>query len=401
MSGRSVAVIDLGDTKVVCLVASLVNDEMSVDGVTVTSCKGLRRGEVVEFNAVASSVEISVRRIQQQLGRNITSLFVGIGGPKIDAVQAQGIKPIVPKSRHISHQDVLEVVNHSRAMVLPPDREQIQAVPREFRVDGQRDVGSPVGMTGAKLEAVTTIITADHDQIHTLERIVNSAGKHLDQVILLSMASGLAVLTEDEITNGAAVIDIGGASTEVAIFFAGSLFASFFVPIGGQLVTSDISKVLKTSPDEAERLKMDFGSCIASDLSEDETIDVHELGQPEAVQVSRRMLAEIIESRMRELASMIKQNLSRIGFESSLAGGLVLTGGGSHLNGTESLFRDIFPQMAIRSAEPDLGTKSEYTVGMAASVGLARFALQCRNEMARTDVPSPWATRVRGLFGKG
>ena len=256
-------------------------------------------------------------------------------------------------------------------------------------------------MTGAKLEAVTTIITADHDQIHTLERIVNSAGKHLDQVILLSMASGLAVLTEDEITNGAAVIDIGGASTEVAIFFAGSLFASFFVPIGGQLVTSDISKVLKTSPDEAERLKMDFGSCIASALSEDETIDVHELGQPEAVQVSRRMLAEIIESRMRELASMIKQNLSRIGFESSLAGGLVLTGGGSHLNGTESLFRDIFPQMAIRSAEPDLGTKSEYTVGMAASVGLARFALQCRNEMARTDVPSPWATRVRGLFGKG
>lgn len=400
MIGRSVAVLDLGDTKVVCLVATVAGDDMEIEALSVTSCKGLRRGEVVEFNAVASSVDVAIRRVQQELGRSISSLYVGIGGAKIDGVQAQGLKPIVPRSRQISHQDVMEVVNHSRAMVLPPDREQIQAIPREFRVDGARGIKSPVGMTGAKLEAVTAIITADIAQMQNIEKIVQAAGKQLDQVILLSLASGLAVLTDEEIEKGAAVIDIGGSSTEIAIFEGGTLLASFFVPIGGQLVTSDISKVLKTSPDEAERLKLDFGSAFASKIDEDELIDVHELGQPDSVKENRKMLAEIVESRMRELAMMAKQHLTRIGFDRSLPGGIVLTGGGARLTDTEDLFRDVFPQLTVRTAEPELGTKSPHQSGMAASIGLARFALQCRTEMAKTSGPSPWTSRVRGLFGR-
>lgn len=392
-----VAVLDLGDSKVVCLVASSVSGQMTIEAISVTACRGLRKGEIVDVTAAANAVDVAIRRVQQELGETIHSLYVGIGGARIEGIQAQGLKPIVPKSRQISHQDVLDVVNHSRAMVLPPDREQIQAIPREFRVDGARDVKSPVGMTGAKLEAVTYIVTADLEQIQGIERVLHSIGKELDQVILLPMASGLAILNETDIGRGTAVVDIGGTSTEIGIFEGGSLYGAGFVPIGGQLVTSDLSKVLKTSPDEAERLKLDHGVALESLVEPEAMVEIHELGQSETIEIERAMLARIIESRMQELAGMAKQHLVRAGFARS---NLVLTGGGAQLTGTESLFQGVFPQMTIRTIEPEIGPKVPNPVGMAAAVGLARFALQCREEGAPISQPVPWTSRVRNLFGR-
>ncbi len=395
-----VTVLDLGSTKAVCLAATGTDSgEINVRGVGVAECKGVKRGVITDLDETARAVDTAIRRVQSDLGVTIDDVIVGISGVNVEGINAQGYVPIYPRSRSITREDVLQVINHSRQVMIPPDREMIQAIPREFMVDGQRGIQKPIGMSGGKLEAVTYIVTGPHTQIQNVEKAIGMSGRKVEQMILQPLASGLGVLTQEEITLGSVVVDIGGGTTDVGIFSNGSIAGSACLPVGGSHVTSDISKLLKTSPEEAERLKRAHGASLAGNVPEKTSVDVLQIGQSVARPLQRRVLCEIIESRMREIAQMVKQHIEKSGLVGMLPGGLVLTGGGAALEGTDKLFSDVLKHVRVRFAEPRITALEGEGHGLAAAMGMARFSIQCfEDELGPATGTGEWKERIRTFW---
>lgn len=379
-----VAVLDLGSTKTTCLVASAdEHQEACVEAVAIVEGRGVRRGVVNDLEAASSVADAAIRACEEQLGSPIERVTVGISGASVEGLTAQGFVPIYPRSRSITREDVLQVINHSRQIMLPPDREMIHALPREFRVDGQRGVQRPVGMSGGKLEVSTYVVTGPSPQIQNLDQTVSNGGRKVDQYILSGMASGLGVLSMEDMDAGTVVVDIGGGKTDIAIFAGGALTYSACLPIAGGLVTSDISKLLRTSPEEAERLKSSYGAAVAGLVGDQDAVEVHQIGQSEPRPLQRKVLCEIIESRMRELAMMVRQQVEKSGSLGLLPGGIVLTGGGSALAASDKLFEEVLKHSRVRTMEPILGNGNavpEARMGLSAAMGMARFALQGGDE---------------------
>ncbi|CAN5357358.1 cell division protein FtsA [soil metagenome] len=399
MSQDFVAVLDLGTTKAVCLIASMQGEKVKIHAVASTHSKALRKGVLADYEEAAKALDVVIRRAEQDFGQEVGNLIVSISGGHIQSVSAQGLKMIVPRSRQITNQDVMEVIKHSRSIMLGSDREQIQAIPRFFTVDGNRDANQPVGVSGGRLEVSTLIVSGDSEAISKLEKAVGMTGHKIDQIIVAPLAAGIGVLKPSEMSNGAVVVDIGGSLTEIAIFQEGSLSAVASFPVGGEHVSNDISQLLKTTFDEAERLKLAHGSALASKAIDAESVEVMQEGQERARPMQRRVLCEIIESRMKEIAKMTSDTLIKNGVE-ALTGGIVLTGGGAQLENTDQLFAEHFPTYKVRIAEPDLGAKIQKEPGMATAVGLARYALQCQEELMPATGPTSWRDRVKGLFSK-
>ncbi|MCC7230189.1 MAG: cell division protein FtsA [Fimbriimonadaceae bacterium] len=309
--------------------------------------------------------------------------------------------PIYPRSRQITREDVLQVINHSRQLVIPPDRELIQALPREFKIDGQRGIQRPIGMNGSKLEVTTYIVTGQSTHIQNIEKAVAMSGRRVDQLLVSSIASGLGVLSPDEIELGAAVVDIGEGVTDIGIFQGGSIAYSASIPVGGGLVTSDISKLLRTSPEEAERLKVFHGSAVSAAVDERDSVDVTQLGHPSPRPLQRKVLCEITESRMRELAVMVRQQIEKSALYAVLPGGVVLTGGGSQIQDCERLFSDVLKHLRVRRAEPKLyggqGMETDRS-GLAVSAGMARFAIQCFEDELGPAAGGGLKATIKSLF---
>jgi len=401
-SSNLVSILDLGSTKAVCLAAETDGaNGLEIRGFATAECKGLKRGIVNDLDAAASAIDEVVRRVQQMAGEEIQSLVVGISGTHVEGVNAQGFVPIYPRSRTIQREDVLQVINHSRQLMISPDREQIQALPREFRIDGQRGIRQPIGMSGSKLEVVTYIVTGQTTHIQNIEKAVAMAGKRVEQMVLQPLASGLAVLTEEELDLGAVVVDIGGGTTDIGVFTGGSIAFSATIPVAGVLVTSDLSKLLKTTPEEAERLKLESGNAVPKLVPETESISVMQLGHTQQRPLQRRVLVEIIESRMRELAMMVKQQIEKSGMTGMLPGGIVLTGGGSQLPGTEKLFGDMIKHVRIRTGVPQIEgphAESMNAASMATAMGLARFAVQFADDELAPAESGNWKDRIRTFW---
>ncbi len=374
-------ILDIGSSKVVCL-AAIDDGEGGFDlqGLAVAECKGVKRGVVTDLEETSKAIDAAVRRVEQQINQKIENVVTNISGSHLEGHNAMGFVPIYPRSRQISREDVLQVINHSRQFVIPPDREMIQALPREFKIDGQRGIQRPIGMNGSKLEVTTYIVTGQTTHIQNIEKAVAMTGRRVDQMVVSPLAAGLGVFTPDEIELGAAVVDIGEGATDVGIFQGGSICFSASIPVGSGLVSSDISKLLRTSPEEAERLKVTHAKASSVGVSESDSVDITQLGHPEPRSLQRKVLCEITESRMRELAVMVRQQIEKSGLYAVLPGGVVLTGGGSLLAGTDKLFSDVLKHLRVRRAEPKLygghGMDTD-RAGLAVSSGVARFALQC------------------------
>lgn len=409
MMREFVSVLDLGSSKAACVVAEPDgHGGLRVLGSASVENRGVRRGVVTDLDEAARAVDGACRHAQQEAGRDIDSVVVAIGGNGVETVEAKGYVPIYPRTRGITRDDVLQVVNHSRQLVLPPDREQILALPREFRIDGQSGVSRPVGMIGGRLEVSTFLATAESAQIQNLERALSMTGRKAESVVPLALASGLGVLAPSEIELGSAVVDIGAGGTQVAVFSGGSIVFSAFVPIGSGHITSDISKLLKTSPEEAERLKVSFSS-VGEDVPTGETVEVMQIGQMQARALDRRVLCQIVESRLRELATMVRQQIEKSGHFATLPAGIVLTGGGSKLPGMDSLFESILGAK-VRLANPFLtnaalngsarhSAHSHMVPAFAAVVGLARFALDTdEDELATASANGKWTEKVRTFW---
>ena len=401
MNSELIAVLDLGSTKVTCLVASADGkDGMTIEALASTPCRGMRRGQVADIEEVTRAVNEVVRRVEIAVDDEIDSLVIGITGAHIEGINSQGFRPIIPAGRKLTHQDVLEVINHSRSVMVAPEREQIQSLPREFRVDGQRNVQRPVGMQGSKLEVYTYIATGLTSSLQNIEQAIAGSGKRVEQMVIQSLASGIGILTPEEMDLGAVIVDIGGSTTDIAIFINGSIAFSACIPVGGIAVTSDLSQLLKTSPEEAERLKIASGCALAKMVDERETVEVLQLGQPVARPMQRRVLCEIIQSRMKEIATMVGTQIENSNFGTVLPGGVVLTGGGSAMPGTAHLFEDSLKRFKVRVGEPTLGSKFGEQVGMATAVGLASFTIHCFDEFSPAEGSLPWRDRVKTLFSK-
>lgn len=395
-----VAVLDLGSTKTVCLAAARADDgDVQVKAVGIAESRGVTKGVVTDLEEAARSLDSAVRRAQGEFAGTFDELVVSVSGAHIEGTNSQGLVMIYPNSRSITREDVLQVINHSRQHVLPPDRALIQSIPREFRIDGQRGIQKPIGMSGGKLEAVTYLVSGLATQIQNTEKAVESTGRKVEQLVLGPLASGLGVLTAEEIQLGAAVVDIGGGKTDVGIFENGSIAGSATLPIGASHVTSDISKLLKTSPEEAERLKREYGAALGKLAGEKESVDVLQLGQTHARPLQRKVLCEIAESRTREIATMVWQQIERAGKTGLLPGGVVITGGGSALQGTDRVFAEILKHTRVRVAEPHPSASKEDAYGLATALGLARFAIQCfEDELAPAGGDGGIRERIRTLW---
>lgn len=408
MSGSMATVLDLGDTKVVCLAAELDRyQDLNVLALSSVECKGLKKGVITDIDRVAEAIRDAVKNVEDSTGRRAGPLVVSISGAHLEGVETKGMIPIVPAGRAITREDVLQVISHSRQNLLPPDREQIQTLPREFSVDDKSGVTLPIGQHGRQLTVTNTMITGQLTAVKTLERAVELAGQSVSSIVHAGLASGFGVLNQDERKTGAAVIDIGGGTTDVAVFAGGGLVHIASIPIGGQLVTKDIGSLLRTSPEEAERLKDHFGHAIPDSVDDEESVSVLQVGQATMRPMQRRVLCEIIESRMRELALYINGHLEKAGRGAKAAkNNIVLTGGGSLLPGVPELFSGILGVKVRLGGDFEIDPakvtgKRLPGQSLSTALGLARFELQREGTDLAPAVPqaaSEWRAKVRLLW---
>lgn len=327
--------LDIGTTKIVCLVA-----EKSADGkITILSrgeskSEGLRRGVVVNIESTAKAIEKAVESAQKHSDVVISEVYVGIAGDHISSKTSSGMVTISGNDKVVTKDDVSRVIDAAKTIAVPSDRDIIHTIPLEFTIDGQEGILEPIGMAGMRLTADIHIITAAKSAMQNLRNSVNKAGLSVADFVLEPLASSYAILEPDEREIGVCLVDIGGGTTDVAMYFDGSLRYTAVVPFGGTNVTSDLSIGLHTAQENAEHIKVNYGVA-HTELVEDEAtlVEVPGVGGREAAQVNKRFIAQIIQPRMDELFEMVYTEMRRTDYYDLMAAGLVLTGGASTLQG--------------------------------------------------------------------
>jgi cell division protein FtsA len=396
---RSVIVVDLGTSKTVAMKASLSDKgALQVAGLVSTDGRGMKKGAIQSIEDAGRAADTALRHLEQELGGiDITKVVLTISGTQLEGSTVQGFKPIIPSNRTITNQDVMEVVNHSRSGITPPGKVQVQTIPREFRVDEKRNISQPVGIPGSKLEVVSYMINGQKEHVANYESAITLLGREVEQFILGPMASGIGVLNGKEMLQGAVVVDLGASKTDVAVFVEGSLAWTITIPVGGNNITGDLAQLLNVSLEEGERLKIQHGSAIANGISDRDAIDVKQLGQPQGRPMQRKVLCEIIESRVKEMAKIIHAQVEKSGYLSAVKGSIVLTGGTAKLREIEKIFSEVFSGLEVRSAEPQLKTpRGDF--GFAAVVGAAQFVLQTSDELEPISGPANWQDRIKGFW---
>ena len=337
--------LDIGTTKVCAVIGQYDEDTQGVEiiGVGSTPSRGLRRGVVVNIDKTIRSILKAVEESEMMSGREVAGVFAGIAGGNIEGINSRGVVAVSGRDREISPADVDRVVDAAKAIVIPMDREVIHVIPQEFIVDQQGGVGDPVGMVGVRLEAEVHIITGAISSIQNVVKCANRAGFKVYDIALEPLASSKAVLSADEKELGVLLIDLGGGTTDVLVHVAGSPYHTDVIALGGDQVTSDISIVLKTPQDAAERIKCESGCCFYPLVeSEEDLVTIPGVGGRLPETVRKADVARIIQPRMTEVFELVKEQLDRRSLLPMLGGGVVLTGGGSLLQGCVELAREVF-----------------------------------------------------------
>lgn len=335
--------LDIGTSKVCAIIAQVGSDgRTEIVGVGNTPSRGLRRGVVINIDATVRSVLNAVEAAEMMSGREVTGVFAGIAGGHIEGINSRGVVAVTGKDREIAHEDVDRVIDAAKAIVIPMDREVVHVIPQEYTVDQQDGVRDPLGMVGVRLEAEVHIITGAVSSAQNIIRCINRAGFKADDIVLEPLAAAEAVLSKDEQELGVLLVDIGGGTTDILVYLDGAPYHTDVLALGGDQVTSDISIMLKTPLEVAERLKHEAGSCQADD-AEDQEIEatIPGVGGRPARPIQRRRLTQIIRPRMAEVFGMVKDQLDRSGYHKLLNGGAVLTGGGALLPGAAELATEV------------------------------------------------------------
>jgi len=382
--------LDIGTTKICCIVGEITETDpkilIDVVGIGTTPSKGLRKGVVVNIDSTVESISKAIEEAELMAGIEkikieISNVFTGIAGGHIKSFNSTGV--VAVKDREINENDVNRVIDAAKAIAIPMDREVIHILPQEFIVDDQDGIRDPIGMNGVRLEAKVHIVTGAVSSAQNIIKCANRSGLNVSEICLEPIASSEAVLTEDEKELGVALIDIGGGTSDIAIFQGGAIVYTGVLAIGGNHITNDIAIGLRTPQHEAELLKIRYGSAMSSLVEEDETIEVPGVGGRKPRIVHRRLLAEIIEPRVEEMFSLIRNEIAKSGYHELLSSGVVITGGSSQLERMPELAEFIF-EMPVKRGIPfgfgglkDIVNSPKFATG----VGLLKYGAQkCSNK---------------------
>ncbi|SEM29054.1 cell division protein FtsA [Syntrophus gentianae] len=340
MQGNVIVGLDIGTTKTCAIVGEVTDTGIDIIGIGSHPSDGLRKGVVVNIDSTVEAVKKAVEEAERMSGYEIRSVFAGIAGGHIKAQNSLGI--VAVKGREVGRDDVQRAIEAAKAIAIPLDRQILHTLPQTYVVDEQDGIKDPVGMSGVRLEAKVHVVTGVGTSIQNIEKSVTRVGLDINEIVLEQLAASQAVLSDDERDLGVALLDIGGGTTNIAVFWEGSIRHTAVIPVGGNYLTSDIATGLRTPITEAEKIKIDFGCAYPPMISKEETIEVPSVGGRDPRSVSRQILGRIIEARTEEILTMAYKEIVRSGYEDVLAAGIVLTGGTSLLDGITELAEQIF-----------------------------------------------------------
>ena len=347
---RMIVGLDIGTSKVVAIVAEVMSDgTLEVVGIGSCPCKGLKKGVVVNIESTVNAIQRAVEEAELMAGCQIHSVYAGIAGSHIRSMNSHGIVAI--KDREVAQADVERVLDAAKAVAIPADQKILHLLPQEYVIDDQDGVKEPVGMSGVRLEAKVHLVTCAVNAVQNIEKCIRRCGLEVEDVILEQLASSYAVLTEDEKDLGVCLVDIGGGTSDIAIFTQGAIRHTGVIPIAGDQVTNDIAMALRTPAPYAEEIKIKYACALRQLAGAEESIKVPTVGDREPRDLSRQALAEVIEPRYEELFTLVQADLRRSGFEELVAAGIVLTGGSSKMEGVAELAEEVF-HMPVRVASP-------------------------------------------------
>jgi cell division protein FtsA len=362
--------LDIGTSSVKVIIGEMMNESLNIIGVGNVKSEGLKKGSIVDIDETVQSIKRAIEQAERMVGLDIRRVVVGVSGNHIQLQNCHGVVAVSSENREISNEDVARVIEAAQVVSIPPEREIIDVIPKQFIVDGLDGINDPRGMLGVRLEMEGTIITASKTILHNLLRCVERAGLEITDICLQPLAAGSLALSKDEKNLGVALVDIGGGSTTIAVFEQGFLQATTVLPVGGDHITKDLSIGLRTSTEDAEKIKIKYGHAFYDHASDEEVFSVPIIGSDQHQQFSQLEVADIIEARLEEIFQMVQHEIRKLGYR-DLPGGYVLTGGVANMPGILELAQVVLAN-SVRIALPDyIGVRDpQYTTG----VGLIKFA---------------------------
>lgn len=351
--GHVIVGLDIGTTKTCAIVAEMTDTGIDIIGIGSHPSEGLKKGVVVNIENTVEAIKKAVDEAEHMSGCEISSVHVGIAGGHIKGQNSLGI--VAVKSREVDEDDVRRAIEASKAIAIPLDREILHTLPQNYIVDDQNGIRDPIGMSGVRLEAKVHIVTGSSASVQNIVKSVNRVGLDIDDMVLEQLASSEAVLSADEKDLGVVLLDIGGGTTDIAVFSDGSIKHTAVIPVGGNFITSDIATGLRTPLTEAEKIKIKYGCAFSSMIPKNEIIEVPSVGGREPREVTRQILGRIIEPRAEEILNMSYKEVVKSGYEDILAAGVVLTGGTSIMAGITELAEHVFNMPVRRGCPAGIG----------------------------------------------
>jgi len=373
LSGSDIIVsLDIGTSKVRAIIGEVSSGQLNIVGVGSADSEGIRKGAIVDIDKTVESIRTAVGNAERMVGMEISDVYVGISGNHIGLQSSHGVVAVSNDDREIGQDDIERVLQAAKVIALPPEREIIGVVPKQFLVDGLEGIQDPRGMIGVRLEVEALIITGARTAIHNLIRCVERAGLSISGLLLAPLAAGELALSKDEKMLGTCLVDIGAGATTIAVFDQGHLAATSTLPIGGDFITNDIAIGLRTQTDAAEKIKLKYGCAVTEDAGEDQVFKVTRIGSNTEKEHTQVELAEIIEPRVTEIFQLIRDEVKRLGYQ-EIRGGFVLTGGTVSMPGVSTIGQYVL-QAPVRVAMPDyIGVRDpSYTAG----VGMIQYAVR-------------------------
>jgi len=390
--------LDVGTSKVVALVGELAADgSVEVIGLGSQPSRGLKKGVVVNIESTVQSIQRAVEEAELMAGCEINAVYAGIAGSHVRSLNSHGVVAI--RDREVVQSDVDHVIEAAKAVAIPADQRILHVLPQEFIIDGQEGIRDPIGMSGVRLEAKVHIVTGADSAAQNIIKCVQRCGLTVEDIVLEQLASSFAVLTDDEKELGVCIVDVGGGTTDIAVFSGGAIRHTAVIPIAGDQVTNDIAVSMRTPTQYAEDIKIRYACALSQLANPDESIEVPSVGDRPARRLARQTLAEVVEPRYEELFNLIREELRRSGFEEIIAAGIVLTGGSARMEGAIDLAEEIF-HVPVRLGIPQQGrglTDAVRNPIYSTAVGLLLYA--CANAHSSSG-GGPRAKSVGGTMAR-
>jgi cell division protein FtsA len=380
-SGDIVVGLDIGTTKICAIVGEMTDSGIDIIGIGSHPSKGLRKGVVVNIEATVASIRRAIEEAELMAGCEISHVYTGIAGGHIKGFNSQGI--VAVKDKEIREADIQRVIDAAKAVAIPLDREVIHVLPQEFIIDDQGGIKEPLGMAGVRLEAKVHIVTGAVSSAQNIVKCANRTGLNVADIVLQPLASAEAVLSEDERELGVCLVDIGGGTTDIAIFSGGAIVHTAVIALGGNTLTNDIAIGLRTPTHEAERIKQKFGCCMGALVDKDETLEVPSVGGRQPRVLGRQILCEILEPRVEEIFQLVQREVQRCGFEDLLASGVVITGGSTLLAGMPELAEEVIGLPVRRGVPRGVGGLVDVVKSPIYATGVGLVVYGARNQDRR------------------